>query len=104
MITAAEARKMTNEILEPIYGSVEFLTIMSSIEREIKTAVSNGLESIEIISYTLPVMNNYKFPKCVNADKINKDHFWWHYVKDVLVKNGFKISNTTVFDHYIVSW
>lgn len=104
MITATEARKLTDEILEPISGSVEFKAIMAGIERNIRTAISDGLEKIEIISYTLPTMNNYKFPKCVNRDAIDKDHFWWPYVKAELEKNGFKISKTMTCDHYIVAW
>ena len=104
MITANEARKLTNEILEPVSGSVEFKGIMAGIEREIRKAIADGLEKIEIISYTLQVMNNYNFPKCVNIGKIDKDHFWWPYVKTELEKNGFKIFNTITSDHYIVAW
>ena len=104
MITAAEARKRTDEILEPVSGSVEFKAIMAAIERDIRKAVSDGLEKIEIIAYTLQVYNGYKFPKCINRDKIDKDHFWWPYVKTELEKNGFKISDMTMRDHYIVAW
>lgn len=104
MITATEARKLTDEILEPVSGSVEFKAIMAGIEREIRKAIADGLENIKIIAYTLQVMNNYKFPKSVNKDKIDKDHFWWPYVKAELEQNGFKISNTTTYDHYIVAW
>ena len=104
MITATEARKLTNENLEPVSGSVEFKAIMARIERDIRKAIANGRENIEIISYVLPVFNNYKFPKCVNKDKIDKDHFWWPYVKAELEANGFKISKTIVRDHYIVAW
>jgi len=104
MITATEARKLTDEILEPVSGSVEFKAIMAGIERDIRKAIADGLEKIEIIAYTLQVMNNYKFPKCVNRDKINGDTFWWPYVKAELEQNGFKISRTMTCDHYIVSW
>jgi hypothetical protein len=104
MITATEARKLTDEILEPVSGSIEFKAIMAAIERKIRKAIANGLEEIEIISYTLQVLNGNKFPKCINRDKINKDHFWWPYVKTELEENGFTISNTPVCDHYIVSW
>lgn len=104
MITAKEARKLTDEILEPVSGSVEFKAIMAAIERNIRTAIADGLEKIEIIGHVLPVYNDYEFPKCINKDKINKDHFWWPYVKAELEKNGFKIRNTTVCDHYIVAW
>ena len=104
MITATEARKLTDEILEPVSGSVEFKAIMAAIERDIRTAISDGLEKIEIIAYVLPTLNNYKFPKCINRDKINKDHFWWPYVKAELEKNGFEIRNTMTCDHYIVAW
>lgn len=104
MITATEARKLTDEILEPVSGSIEFKAIMAAIERDIRKAIADGRQSIEIISYTLQVMNNYKFPKCVNRDAIDKDHFWWPYVKAELEANGFKISRTMTCDHYIVSW
>jgi len=104
MITAAEARKLTNEILEPVGGSIEFKAIMAKIEREIRTAISNGLEKIEIIGHVLQVYNDYKFPKCVNRDMIDRDHFWWPYVKAELEKNGFEIRNTMTCDHYIVAW
>lgn len=104
MITAKEARKLTDEILEPVGGSVEFKAIMAAIERNIRTAIADGLEKIEIIGHVLPVYNDYKFPKCINRDKINKDCFWWPYVKAELEKNGFEIHNTTVCGHYIVAW
>ena len=104
MITAAEARRLTDEILEPASGSVEFKAIMAGVERKIRKAIADGLEKIEILSYTLPVLNNYKFPKNVNTSKIDKDHFWWPYVKTELEKNGFKISNTITYDRYIVAW
>ena len=104
MITATEARKLTNEILEPVSGSVEFKAIMAKIERDIQKAIADGLEKIEIISYVLQVYNDYKFPKCVNRGAINGDTFWWPYVKAELEKNGFKIRNTMTCDHYIVAW
>ena len=104
MITAAEARKLTNEILEPVNGSVEFKAIMAGIERDIRKAIADGLEKIEIIAYTLKAYNDYTFPECVNAGEIDADHFWWPYVKTELEKNGFKISNTITRDHYTVSW
>ena len=104
MITANEARKLTNEVLEPVSGSIEFRAIMVKIEREIRTAIADGLEKIEIIGHTLRVYNGYRFPKCVNENKIDKDHFWWPYVKTELEKNGFKIFNTITYDHYIVAW
>lgn len=104
MITAAEARKLTNEILEPVNGSVEFKAIMARIERDIRTAIANGLEKIEIIGHVLTVYNDYKFPKCVNRDAIDRDHFWWPYVKAELEKNGFEIRNTMTCDNYIVAW
>ena len=104
MITATEARKLTDEILEPISGSVEFKAIMARIERDIRTAISDGLEKIEIIGHVLPIYNDYAFPKCINKDKIDKDHFWWPYVKVELEKNGFKISSTITCDHYIIAW
>ena len=104
MITATEARKLTDEILEPVSGSVEFKAIMAAIERDIRKAIVDGLEKIEIISYTLQVLNNYKFPKCINREKIDKDHFWWPYVKAELEQNGFKVSRTITCDHYIVAW
>lgn len=104
MITATEARKMTNENLEPVSGSVEFKAIMARIERDIRKAIADGLEKIEIISYLLPVFNNCKFPPCINRDKIDHNHFWWPYVKTELEANGFMISKTIVRDHYIVAW
>ena len=104
MITANEARKLTNEILEPVSGSIEFKAIMAGIDRNIRRAVSDGLEKIEILAYTLQVLNNYKFPKGVNVSKIDHEHFWWPYVKAELEKNGFKISKTITVDHYIVAW
>lgn len=104
MITATEARKLTDEILEPVSGSVEFKAIMARIERDIREAISDGLEKIEIIGHVLPVYNDYKFPKCINRDKINKDCFWWPYVKTELEKNEFKVSGTMTYGHYIVAW
>lgn len=104
MITANEARKLTNEILDPVRSSVEFKAIMAGVERKIRNAIADGLESIEIISYTLQVLNDYKFPKCVNRAKIDKDHFWWPYVKTELEKNGFKVSKTIVRDHFNIAW
>ena len=104
MITATEARKLTNEILEPVSGSVEFKAIMAAVERDIRKAIADGLESIEIISYCLAVMNGYKLPKCINRERIDLDHFWWPYVKEELEKNGFKISRTLTCDHYTVAW
>ena len=104
MINAEEARKLTDEILEPVSGSVEFKAIMARIERDIRTAISDGLDKIEIIGHVLPVYNDYKFPKCINKDKIDKDHFWWPYVKEELEKNGFKILNMFTCGHYIVAW
>ena len=104
MITANEARKLTNDVLEPISGSVEFKAIMAKIENEIRQAIADGLESIEIISYCLSVYNGYKYPKCVNREKINGDKFWWPYVKEELEKNGFKVMNTITCDHYTVAW
>lgn len=104
MITAAEARKLTDEILEPVSGSIEFKAIMAGIERDIRKATADGLEKIEIIAYTLQATNSYKFPKCINRDKIDRDHFWWPYVKAELEKNGFKILKTITRDHYIVAW
>lgn len=104
MITATEARKLTDEILEPVSGSVEFKAIMARIERDIRKAIADGRQSIEIISYVLQVMNNYKFPKCVNRATIDEDNFWWPYVKAELETNGFKISKTMTCDHYIVTW
>lgn len=104
MITVAEARKLSDEILEPVSGSVEFKAIMVRIERDIRKAISDGLEKIEIIGHVLPVYNNYNFPKCINRDKIEKDHFWWPYVKTELEKNGFESRNTMTCGHYIVAW
>lgn len=104
MITAKEARKLTDEILEPVSGSVEFKAIMAKIERDIRTAISDGLEKIEIIGHVLKVYNGYNYPKCVNANKVDTDHFWWPYVKAELEKNGFEIRNTMTCDHYIVAW
>ena len=49
MITANEARKLTDEILEPVSGSVEFKAIMAGFERYIRKAIADGLEKIEII-------------------------------------------------------
>lgn len=104
MITANEARKLTDEILEPVSGSVEFKAIMAGIERKIRKAIADGLENIEIIAYTLPVLNNNKFPQCINRNQIDRDHFWWPYVKAELEKNGFKIFNTITCDHYEIAW
>lgn len=104
MIIANEARKLTNEILEPVSGSVEFKAIMAAIERDIRKAIADGLEKIEIIGHVLKVYNNYKYPKCINASKVDPDYFWWPYVKTELEKNGFKIFNTITCDHYIVAW
>ena len=104
MITATEARKLTDEILEPVSGSVEFKAIMARIERDIREAISDGLEKIEIIGHVLQVYNDYNFPKCINRGKINGDTFWWPYVKAELEKNGFEIRNTMTCDHYIVAW
>ena len=104
MITATEARRLTDEILEPVSGSIEFKAIMAGIDRIIRKAILDGLEKIEILAYTLQVLNDYKFPKCINISKIDREHFWWPYVKAELERNGFKISNTGVCDHYIVSW
>ena len=104
MITAKEARKLTDEILEPVNGSVEFKAIMAGVERDIRMAISDGLEKIKITSYTLPALNNFKFPKCINSSKIDKDYFWWPYVKAELKKNGYKILSTSTRDDYIVAW
>ena len=104
MITATEARRLTDEILEPVSGSIEFKAIMAGIDRIIRKAILDGLEKIEILAYTLQVLNDYKFPKCINISKIDREHFWWPYVKAELEKNGFKISKTITVDHYIVSW
>ena len=104
MITAAEARKLTDEIIEPVSGSVEFKAIMARIDRDIRKAIANGLEKIEIIGYVLPTYNNYTFPKCINANKIDEDCFWWPYVKEELEKNGFRVSKTITCDHYTVAW
>ena len=104
MITANEARKLTNEVLEPVSGSVEFKAIMAGIERDIRRAIADGLEKIEISTYVLEVYNDYKYPNCVNKNTIDRDHFWWTYVRKELEKNGFKISNTIACDHYIVAW
>lgn len=104
VITAAEARELSNRILKPVTGSVEFLAIMAKIDRDIRKAVSDGLEEIEIKAYVLQVYNDYKFPKCVNASKIDREQFWWPYVKEELEKLGYKISKTIVADNYIVSW
>jgi hypothetical protein len=104
MITATEARKLTNENHEPVSGSVEFKAIMVRIERDIRKAIADGRESIEIISYLLPVFNNCKYPSFINRDKIDNNHFWWPFVKTELEANGFKISKTIVSDHYTVAW
>ena len=104
MITAKEARKLSDEILKPVNSSPEFKDIMDSIEHNIRTAIANGLEQIEIISYTLSACNNYTFPSYINANAIDRNHFWWPYVKEELEKNGFRVSNTITCDHYIVAW
>jgi hypothetical protein len=104
MITANEARKLSDEILKPVSGSIEFKAVMAQIDRDIRRAVKNGLEEITIKTYLLPVYNNYKFPKCVNLSKIDKDDFWWPYVKTELEKLGFKIFSTIVHETYKVAW
>jgi hypothetical protein len=104
MITANEARKLSDEILKPINCSPEFKAIMNKIEHKIKKAIMDGLEKIKIISYTLPILNDYKFPKGINTSAIDRDHFWWPYVKTELENNGFKIFSTITSDHYVVAW
>jgi len=104
MITAKEARKLSDEILKPVNSSPEFKDIMNSIERSIRAAIADGLEQIEIISYTLSARNNFNFPSYINANAIDRDHFWWPYVKTELENNGFRVSNTITRDHYIVAW
>ena len=102
-ITAKEAAAQSNEIRKPIDATPEFQEIMSRIEREIRRAIDDGLRSIEIISYCLPVYNNYTFPSFIKRID-DLDHFWWPFVRDELVKNGFKVGETITRDHYIVSW
>jgi len=104
MITAKEARILTND-KQPVYGSDEFNAVMAGVERIIRKAISDGHEEVEIISHTLQELNGCKFPKCVNIkNKVDCEYFWWPYVKTELKKNGFKISNTVVCDHYIIAW
>ena len=104
MITAAEARTRSNEILHPVTETPEFKKIMSKLDAEIREAVEDGRESIEIISYCLKVLNNYEYPKFINRNTINGDTFWWPFVKTELEKLGYKIRSTMTCDHYIVAW
>jgi hypothetical protein len=104
MITAAEATRMSNEKLKDIDKTPEFLEIMRCIENKIRVAIIDGKRSISIISYVLAVYNRYKFPSFVNRNTINRDKFWWKYVRSELEKNGFKIYKTNTIDHYVVEW
>lgn len=104
MITAAEARTRSNKILYPVSETPEFKTIMSKLDADIRKAVEDGRESIEVISYCLAVLNNYKYPEFINRKEIDTNHFWWPFVKDELQKNGFTIRSTMTCDHYIVAW
>ena len=104
MITASEATRMSNEKLKDIDKTPEFLQIMQRIENKIRDAIADCKRYIEIISYTLPEYNRCKFPSFVNRNKINRDKFWWQYVRSELEKNGFKIYNTDTIDHYLVEW
>ena len=102
-ITAKEARTLTDKVLSPISGSIEFLAIMAKIDRDIRIAIDDGLEQIEVKAYTLPAYNDYKYPSGVNSKKISRT-FWWPYVEEELKKLGYNINRTTIADTYIVSW
>ena len=104
MINAAEARKRSNEILNPVTETPEFKTIMNILDIKIREAIEDGLEKIEVIGSCLQVLNNYAFPKFINRNVINGDTFWWPFVKTELEKLGFKIHNTMTCDHYMVAW
>lgn len=104
MITAAEATRMSNEKLNGIEKTPEFLEIMQRIENKIREAIADGKRYIGIISYTLMEYNRCKFPSFVNHDTINAKTFWWQYVRSELEKNGFKIYKTNTIDHYVVEW
>ena len=105
MIKANEARAITNEKRKPIPKTPEFQAIMSRIERKINEAVDCGRDNIVLHTYCLPVYNNYSFPKSINTDMIDRDHFWWPYVKEELEKNGYEcIAAANTIDAYIVRW
>jgi hypothetical protein len=104
MITATEAARMSNEKLNGIEKTPEFLEIMQRIDSKIHDAIAAGKRYIGIISYTLMEYNRRKFPSFVDRNKINAKTFWWRYVRSELEKNGFTIYKTDTIDHYTVEW
>ena len=104
MLTAKEARERSNKILKPVPETPEFKKIMSRIEGEISMAIDDGLESIKIEAYVLKVYNDYRFPKFINSNKIDKDRFWWPFVKAELERLGYKCLNTITEDTYKICW
>ena len=104
MITAEEARKLTDNILYPVSTSPEFKKIMQRLDREIHHAIADGRETLMIKGYCLPVYNNYKYPKGINYKAIDRDTFWVPYVKKELDRNGFKVRDTFTVNTYMICW
>lgn len=104
MITANEARTLTDAKLAPVETSPELKLIMSRIEHEIRDAINAGRESISIKGYCLPVYNDYKYPAGINYNTIDRDTFWVPYVKKVLERNGFKVHSTLTVNTYLICW
>ena len=104
MITATEARKRTDKVLQPVEHSNEFKVIMDHIEADICRAINDGRENILVEANVLQVYNDYKFPVGINSHAIDRTHFWWPFVKAELEKLGYKCRETITCDTYKVCW
>lgn len=104
MITANEARKLTNAKFANIHTSEGFKTLMVRIDHDIRKAIDDGDTSYELTIGLLHTMANHKLPEGVNGNVVDLAVFWWTYVKPELIKYGFTIQNTITHGHYRICW
>ena len=104
MITAFEARLLSNKKKETVRDSLPFKQVMGYLEKEICKAIDDGNEEIMVKAGTLSIYANNALPPGFNKKTIDADAFWWKHASGELTKNGYKIHDTMISNTYKISW
>lgn len=104
MITASEARILSDKKQSIVRDSLPFKSIMGYLDEEIRKAIDDGNQEIIVRTGSLSIYANETLPDGFNKKAVDAAAFWWKYVSSELALNGYKIYDTMISGSYKISW